>query len=397
MAQAFVRRYRGEEPVSFLHPALAPILAPTKGVLLFQEQVLRVSREIAGLTWAQADQLRRGMSHFGRQEMAEMQAQFVAGCQRPPPGGLGLSHQQAETLWDQVLAFAGYGFNQGHATSYATVSYRSAYVKTHWPAAFLSARLGNWGGFHHPAVYMAEAIRLGLAVRPPHVNHSERRFTLGWQGEQGVLWMGLAQVRDLRRASVRAIVAQRQRQPFDGVRDLATRVPLQPKELTHLIQCGALDGLGQSRSALLAEAGEIERAGSAMQMTFAFAQPEIAPEPALQRLAWEQHLLGQPVSVHPLHLVAGSLPPYLPLRRIPELAGQPVTVAGVRLPGWTGSQGFFFGDGETFVVARGEQSAKAPPPWRPLLVRGRSMHDEWDVQWLRIDRIQEVPLPDANT
>ncbi len=93
MARAFVRRYRGEEPVQFLHPALAPILGATQGILLFQEQVLRVAREIAGLSWAQADQLRRGMGHFGHDEMAEMEAAFVRGCQRPPPAGPGFNRQ----------------------------------------------------------------------------------------------------------------------------------------------------------------------------------------------------------------------------------------------------------------------------------------------------------------
>ncbi|MEJ2736461.1 MAG: DNA polymerase III subunit alpha, partial [Anaerolineae bacterium] len=371
MAQAFVRRYRGEEPVRFLHPALAPILGSTQGILLFQEQILRVAREIAGMSWAQADQLRRGMGHFGHQEMAEMEEAFLEGCQRRPPEGPGFGRPQAETLWAQVLAFAGYGFNQGHATSYAVVSYRSAYLKVHWPAAFLCARVAEWGGFHHRAVYMAEAVRLGLAVRPPHVNHSRARFTLGWEGAQGVLWMGLGQVRDLRRASVRALVAERERRPFDGLRDLLQRVPLQPKEVAHLVQCGALDGLGESRAALLAEAEEIDQAGSALQMTFAFAQPEVEAESATQRLTWEQHLLGQPVSVHPLEvadLAAVDPPGPLPLRRLEEAPGQRVTVAGVRLPGWSGGQGFYLGDGETFVVARSDPARPAPAPWQPVVV-----------------------------
>ena len=171
MADAFVRRYRGQEAVRYLHPALEPILRDTKGVLIFQEQVLRVAREVAGLDWAQADQLRRGMGHFGADEMAALREQFVDGCLRPPPDGPGLSSPQAATLWEQVMAFAGYGFNQGHATAYADVSYRSAYLKAHWPAEFLCARLADYGGFHHPAIYMAEAIRLGIAVMPPHVNY----------------------------------------------------------------------------------------------------------------------------------------------------------------------------------------------------------------------------------
>ena len=155
-----------------------------------------------------------------------------------------MSGSQAQTLWTQVMAFSGYGFNQGHATAYADVSYRSAYLKTHWPAEFLCARLADWGGFHHPAVYVAEARRLGLAVRPPHINHSGRQFTLRREDERPVLWMGLGQVRDLRRATVRAIVTARRERPFTGVGDLLRRVPLMKKEWTHLIQCGALDGLG---------------------------------------------------------------------------------------------------------------------------------------------------------
>ena len=178
MAAAFVRRYRGEEPVAYLHPALKPILGPTKGVLIFQEQILRLAREIAGLTWAQADQLRRGMSHFGADQMTAIREQFVQGCRRPPPEGPGFSLTQANTLWEQVMPFAGYGFNQGHATAYADVSFRSAYLKAHYPAEFLCARLADHGGFHHPAIYMAEAVRLGFAVRPPHVNFSGESFSL---------------------------------------------------------------------------------------------------------------------------------------------------------------------------------------------------------------------------
>ncbi len=390
MAASFVRRYRGEEPVAYLHPALEPILGSTQGVLLFQEQILRVAREIAGLSWEQANRLRRGMSHFGRQDMAVLQAQFVSGCRRSPPEGPGFNQAQADTLWGQVLAFAGYGFNQGHATAYAGVSYRSAYVKAHWPEVFLAARLAERGGYYHPAIYMAEAVRLGLGVRPPHVNHSGRRFTLGWEGERGILWMGLGQVRDLRRASVGTIIRERRRQIFTDLRDLVERVSLQPKEVTHLVQCGALDGLGESRAATLVEAEGIRQAGSALQMSFAFARPEVAPELPAQRLAWEHHLLGQPVSVHPLAVVWDRLPEHLPLRSLPSAVGQWVTVAGVRLPGWTGSQGFLLGDGEAFVMVKGDPSWPAPAPWHPLLLRGRWLGDEWDTYWLQADEMERV-------
>jgi len=392
MARAFVQRYRGQEEVQYLHPTLTPILEPTKGVLLFQEQVLRVAREVAGLSWAEADQLRRGMGHFGREQMAALEARFVEGCRRPPPTGPGMSPGQAETLWEQVYAFSGYGFNQGHATAYALVSYRSAYLKAHWPAAFFCARLAEWGGFHHPAVYIAEARRLGLAVRPPHINHSRRRFGLGWEGGQGVLWMGLGQVRDLRRASVRAIIAARESAPFVDLRDLLQRVPLQPKEVAHLVQCGALDGLSESRAALLAEAAEIERAGSSLQMSLPLARPPVPAETAARRLAWERHLLGQPVSVHPLDVAREALPDHVPLDRVPQQPGRPLLTAGVRLPGWTGGPGFYLDDGRTYVVARTGQRAPTPPPWQPLLVRGRWLADEWGTEWLQVAAVERLEV-----
>jgi DNA polymerase-3 subunit alpha len=388
MATHFIRRYRGQEPVTFLHPALVPILGPTQGILLYQEEILRIAREIAGLSWAQADHLRRGMSRFRGEEMAQMRQEFVAGCQRPAPDGPGLGQQQAETLWEQVMAFAGYGFNQGHATAYADVSYRLAYLKAHWPAEFLAARLATGGGFHPPAVYMAEAVRLGIAVRPPHVNHSRPAFTL--EPGTNTLWMGLRQVRDLRRASIQAIVARRRERPFAGLRDLLTRVTLMPKEITHLIQCGALDGLGESRAALLAEAAELDRSGGPQQLALPFDRPVVPSESPAQRLDWEQVVLGQPVSVHPLEVVAGRLPEHIRLTQLSGLAGRPVTGAGVRLPGWTGGQGFYLGDGETFVIAKGGKALKAPSAWQPVVVRGRWLSDVFGTGWLEVEEVKSV-------
>jgi DNA polymerase III subunit alpha len=394
MAEAFVRRYRGEEVVSFLHPALEPILGPTFGVLIFQEQILRVAREIAGLSWAQADHLRRGMSKFRPDEMDELRADFVAGCRRPGPAGPGLSAAQAASLWEQVSAFAGYGFNQGHATAYADVSFRSAYLKAHWPAAFLCARLAYWGGYHHPAVYMAEAVRLGIAVRPPHVNHSEGRFTLAYDAvgdkERPVLWMGLGQVRDLRRTAIREMVRERQRRRFDGLSDLLRRVSLQAKEVDHLIRCGALDGLEQSRAELLVEAQQVARTGGGLQMLLPFDRPPVAAETAGDRLAWERHLLGLPVSVHPLEWVGVRPPDRVPLRALPDLAGRPISTAGARLPGWTGGDGFFLGDGDTLVLVRQPKGEPAPGPWEPVGVSGRWVCDSWGSCWLQAQRIEAL-------
>jgi DNA-directed DNA polymerase III PolC len=384
MAPAFVRRYRGEEPVSFLHPALKSILGPTMGVLLFQEQVLRIAGEIAGLSWAQAEGLRKGMSKFQAQEMAALASAFIAGCLRPAPEGPAFNQEQARKLWEQVIAFAGYGFNQGHATAYGDVSYRSAYLKTHFPAEFLCARLADRGGFHHPAVYMAEAVRLGISVRPPHINHSGRAFSLS-PGPDPIMWMGLGQVRDLRRKSVKAIVDQRSKQRFADLADLVARVDLQRKEIDHLIRCGGLDGLGESRAQMLQEADQMNRAGSSRQMIFAFAKvADAAPESPGERYQWETHILGHPVSVHPLDLVPG-LEKHLALRQLSQHQNQAVVVLGTRLPGWTGGKGFYFGDGDSYelVIPDPHLEDRKPQPWQPLRLEGRWRVDEWGGGWLQ--------------
>ncbi|MBX3012873.1 MAG: DNA polymerase III subunit alpha [Caldilineaceae bacterium] len=379
MANHFVRRYRGEEPVTYLHPALAPILGPTKGVLIFQEQVLRVAHTVAGLSWLEADALRKGMSKFEAETMAQMRNRFVEGCQRPAPAGPAFTPEQAATLWEQVLAFAGYGFNQGHATAYADVSYRSAWLKAHYPAAFLVARLAHAGGFHHPAIYLAEAQRLGIPVSPPHINHSRRHFRMTLTGEEGdapLLWMGLGQVRSLRRSTIAAILAQRKVRPFASLADLRARVALQQKELIHLIQGGALDGLGESRMALL-EAAQVKRqTASAWQLTFAFSAPATPAESPAQRLQWERQVLGLPVSVHPVDLIDATTHAST-LTQASDHPGRRMRLAVTRLPGWTGGKGFFVSDGTTYAVAIPTSKLPAPRPWVPLLLTGRWVVDEW--------------------
>jgi len=224
-----------------------------------------------------------------------------------------------------------------------------------------------------------EAVRLGIAVRPPHVNASGERFTLTQDAGAATLWMGLGSVRDLRRSAIEQIVRGRDDRPYADLRDLLNRVELQTKETIHLVQCGALDGLGESRAIMLAEIVAIGKAGTS-QLAFAFAHPLLEPETPVQRVEWEQHILGQPVSVHPLELVADSLPAAVPLRELPGAAGRPVAIAGTRLPGWTGGPGYFLGDGDSFVIVKSEDR---PQPWQPVLLRGRWQTDAYGSGWFQ--------------
>jgi DNA polymerase III alpha subunit len=389
MAPAFVRRYRGEEPPAYLHPSLGPILGNTKGVLIFQEQVLRVAREVAGLSWAQADRLRRGMSKFQPDEIAQLEQDFLLGCRRLPPTGPGLTEEQSVRLWKQVHAFSGYGFNQGHATAYAEVSYRSAYLKAHHPEAFFCARLADWGGYHHPAVYAAEAVRLGIPVRPPHVNHSLEQFSLSGK----TLWMGLGQIRDLRHSTIAALVNARRDRPFLGLFDLIRRVAMHAKELDHLVRCGALDGLGLSRAEFLGQLESTGRHQDAEQLSFGFAEelPQpCEPESMAQRLAWETELLGWPVSVNPLEPLAGDLPGHQPLGTRPASPSGRTVVVGYRLPGWTGGPSFLFADGSTFITVERRGRRDAPRPWLPVALAGRWQEDPWGGQWFEAEEIRPL-------
>jgi hypothetical protein len=330
------------------------------------------------------------MSKMQPEEMIQMREAFTAGCMREPPNGPGMTETQTQQLWAQVEAFSGYGFNQGHATAYADVSYRSAYVKTHWPAAFFCARLQTWGGFHHPAVYMAEAIRLGIDVRPPHVNHSSSHFSMQWVGDRAVLWMGLGQVRDLRRDTIAELVRARHRGAFTGVRDLLSRVHLRTKEITHLIRCGALEGLGPNRPTMLALARQIHQAGNAYQLTFDFLDYRRPDADPAQHLAWERRVLGYPIAA-----LRAILPAWI--ERRPDAVtleperwqpGQRIRTGAVRLPGWTGGGGFYLWDGTTWVIAKINRNQRTPSPWRVLEVWGRWCRDRWGMTWLQVEQMR---------
>jgi DNA polymerase III subunit alpha len=238
LKDAFVRRHKGEEGVSHLHPALAPLLEDTYGVILYQEQVLRIANELAGLSLADADLLRRAMSHFDPGEkMRTLKERFAAGAVQHA----GLSGAVADRVWQLMAAFAGYGFPKAHAASYAQVAWRAAWCKTREPAVFMAAVLANWGGYYSQSVYLNEARRMGLKLLPPHVNFARREFSVHYLGGQPELVMGLDQVRDLTRRTQSRILRNR---PFQSLPDFLARADPRPVEAENLVRVGALEGLG---------------------------------------------------------------------------------------------------------------------------------------------------------
>jgi hypothetical protein len=189
-------------------------------------------------------------------------------------------------------------------------------------------------------------------------------------------------------------VAARQERPFTHLRDLLNRVDLQRKEVVHLIQCGALTGLGESRAALLAEAVEVERAGSARQLAFDFGlKTAVQPETLAEQLAWETAVLGWPVSANPAAVVQEQTGDDAPVRSLPGLLNRKTTVAGARLPGWTGGRGFYFGDGDCFEIARLDKSLGKSKikPWRPYRLTGYWREDAWGGGWFEVAAVELLP------
>jgi DNA polymerase III alpha subunit len=244
LRDAFVRRFRGEEPIEHLHPSLSNLLGDTFGVILYQEQVLRIAHELGGLTVAQADILRRAMSHFDPGGIMDtLRRQFIEGALK----NKGVSVEIGERIWDMMSAFAGYGFPKAHAASYARLAWNAAWCKTHYPAEFMAAVLGYGGGYYSQRVYLMEARRLGLSISPPHINHSNHRFKVAYPNGKTKLYMGLDQVRDLTQKTINAIIKNR---PFHSLEDFLIRVDPHKKEAENLIMCDALEGLANIPEAL---------------------------------------------------------------------------------------------------------------------------------------------------
>ena len=325
LKDAFARRHLGQEPTEYLHSALEPILRETYGVILYQEQVLRIAHEVAGFSLGEADTLRRAMSKKLLHEMEQLHPQFIIGAQATS----GMDATIAQQVWDLMVVFAGYGFPKAHAAGYAVVAYRMAYLKTRYPAEFMTARLAVRGGFYRPNIYVSEARRLGLLIKPPHINHSGAVFTLE---SSRTLWMGLGQIRELTHVTMENIIARR---PYGSLHDLLSRARPQYIEPVNLIKAGALDGLDNPK-AMLAQLERDRWQGRHTGQLGLLTTPSVTSglEPTLhERAAWETEVLGQFVSIHPLQLVVKELSVYN-LTGSDELSqhiGQEVTLAGIRL------------------------------------------------------------------
>jgi error-prone DNA polymerase len=246
MVDPYVRRRRGEEKVSYLHPLLEPILAKTYGVVLFQEQVIEIAVRVAGFTPGEADRLRRVMTHGrSRTEMAAIGEHFVARAR-----SRGVDASTAASIFEMLAGYASYGFSEAHAAAFGQTAYTTAFLLEHEAAASFAALLSEQPmGYYPPWVLATEAKRRGIAFLPPDVNRSEVACTV----EEGRIRLGLALVADVGEERAARVVARRPLGGYRSLGDVRVRTGLDRNSLEQLVRSGAFDALSPSRRRMLAE------------------------------------------------------------------------------------------------------------------------------------------------
>ena len=342
MMQEYIRRTHGLERKLPSHPLMERLLPETKGVMVFQEDVIRVAHEIAGLTPAEGDLLRRAMSGKlrSRERILEMKQRFVAGCI-----SRGVGPEGAEELWRQTESFSGYSFCKAHSASFATLSFQVAWLKAHYPADFMAAVLSHHGGFYSNSAYLSECRRLGLKVFPPDVNHSEFDYVADWSRQDhsalpDAVRVGLSVIGNVRGDMLARIPEERQQHGrYASLNDFIRRARPQQAELSVLIQCGALDSLGLTRPELqwLADS---EYAAALRGLTLPLDDSARLSEfrrsfgarlrdfDEATRLRMELTHFGMLISRHPLELVP-ALPGIVSAAELEQYSGRRVKMIGV--------------------------------------------------------------------
>jgi DNA polymerase-3 subunit alpha len=255
MVDDFIERKHGRNarPIDYLHPSLESVLKPTYGVIIYQDQVMRIAQILAGYSLGGADVLRHAMGKKKAEEMAKQRAVFLAGA-----AARGISAEQATYIFDLMEKFAGYGFVRSHSTAYALIAYQTAWLKAHYPEAFMAAVMtADMGDTDKLVVLLDDCRQLGIAIDPPNVNFSGAGFSVG--GSRRISY-GLGAITGVGLSLVEELVAERAAHgPYTGLMDLCRRVgqqKLNRRVLEALVRAGALDGFGQNRATLMNAIGD---------------------------------------------------------------------------------------------------------------------------------------------
>jgi len=240
----FIARKHGEQKITYVHPKLEQVLKETYGVIVYQEQVMKIASEIGGLTLAKADLMRRAMGKKDKALMADMKKEFVEGAMK-----LGTARRQAEEIFDLIEKFASYGFNKSHSVAYSVIAFQTAYLKAHYPAEFMAATLSSEIGNTDKIVkFIDDCRRMGITVLPPDVNESATDF----QVLRGAIRFGLVAIRNVGESAIETVIKAREEGgKFENLFDFCRRVDLRlvnKKCLESLVQAGAFDFMDGHRA-----------------------------------------------------------------------------------------------------------------------------------------------------
>ncbi len=313
----YIARKHGKQKVMYEHPGLKAALENTYGVLVYQEQFMQISKDMCGFTGGQADTLRKAIGKKQRETMAKMKAAFIDGM---------IEHSKversfAEKFWVRMEAFADYGFNKGHSTPYAMIAYQTAYLKAHYPAAFMAALMSSdYDDTDRLSIEIAECQHMGLTVLAPDVNESFVEFSV--VPDTNSIRFGMAAIKNVGTGTVEEILRARQEGEFSSIEDFLSRVnsrTVNRKAMESLIKTGGFDSLGE-RSILLhnldmllaysgrlqkqAQDGQTDLFGSDEEVTLERPKLQLKtpdePHNSRESLTWERELLGLYLSQHPL-------------------------------------------------------------------------------------------------
>lgn len=348
LTDSFIKRKNGSEPVVYAHPLMKNALGTTFGVLVYQEQVMQISRDVCGFTGGEADTLRKAIGKKKVDVMNKMQIKFEDGAVAN-----GVSRPVIEKFWKDLLGFADYCFNKSHSACYGMISYQTAYLKAHYPSAFMAALMtSDFDDTDRLAIEIAECKKMGIDVLPPDINESFVEFAVVPKTNQ--IRFGMAAIKNVGTGAVEEILrARKQNGKFETLEQfLSTASPrvVNKKALESLVKAGAFERFGERSNLLhnienmLAYANRVQKEASSGQTGLfgdtedtTHLQPQLTLEAAAitysthDQLLWERELLGLYLSQHPLDMFEAFLAEQtLPLSELKASHdGKSVTVGGV--------------------------------------------------------------------
>ncbi len=345
---SFIRRKHGLEDPEYIHPKLKDVLGKTYGIIVYQEQIIQLAQKLGGLSYSEADLLRKAVGKKIAKLLAKQEHKLIRGMIKN-----GIDRSTAQQIWNFIKPFARYGFNRAHAASYAHIAYETAYLKANFPAEFMAALMTAEGSNIERIAKLVEATRrMGIQVLPPDINESWENFTIvkPKSGPPKKIRFGLSAIKNVGHNLIAAIIQERKEDgPFKSISDFIERVghkDLNKKSLESLIKAGVLDSL-EERNTLLGNLEGLLRAAKEAQknkingQTSLFAGQDNAPlKLHLKRCAkldteemlrWEKELLGLYVSSHPLEKYQEKLAKKaIPIDNIKEYAnGNSITLGGI--------------------------------------------------------------------